>query len=174
MTNKGKIFKAYAEEIVKRYGFGSKKMVANGDTKFLRDKYSKLDQIISWGRGNKEEALQEYKELAAAEKWLLDNGYLRQYESQTSRTNTMKVWTGSKFVPGYKVDVNTKRFIGLTEKGWDVAHKYLIITNTRDAEIEVKNQWILNNAGLDLEMDFAEYRSQYIAEGKPGWWALAL
>ena len=113
MTLTGKIFKAYAEEIVKQHGFGSGKMVRKDEPQFLWEEYRKLDQIISWGRGDKEEALREYSELAAAEKWLLDNGYLKEY------TRLYHV--------NYGIVGRTRgtTYIGLTDKGWAVADKYL-------------------------------------------------
>lgn len=110
MTLTGKVFKAYAEEILKRHGFGSGKMVKSGEP--LMDVYTKLDQMISRGNG-KEEALQQYKEMADAEKWLLDNGYLKEY------TKSFRVNYG--IVGRNRIN----QYIGLTDKGWAVADKYL-------------------------------------------------
>lgn len=143
MTNKGLIFKAYAEHVAYLYGYYTMKMVS-----FSPDTLVHIDS----------------EEACSLRDELVSEGYLRTYVTEK---NINHGWSSHR-------SIERKLWTGLTEKGWDIAHKYLVITNTKDAETEVHNQWVLNNAGLDLEMDFAEYRSQYIAEGKPGWWALVL
>lgn len=57
-----------------------------------------------------------WEDVAAADKWLMDNGYIREYSFGTHST-----------VAGTGVLCNFRHYTkyGLTEKGWAVARKYL-------------------------------------------------
>ena len=100
MTEKGKIFRGYAEQIIAHHGFGSNKMVA-----LQPDYWTSLDNAEAWKMVDE----------------LISAGYLRKH--YTERTTTHKY--------GFTVKQDTfgRDWIGLTEKGWSVAQKYL------DAEI---------------------------------------
>ena len=96
MTEKGKIFKGYAEQIIAHHEFGSNKMVA-----LSPDYFTVLDTI---------EACKIVDELVA-------DGYLRKYNTVQTMSH------GSK---GFKVVSKCPHWwIGLTQKGWEIAPKYL-------------------------------------------------
>ena len=130
MTLTGKVFKAYAEDIVSRHGYGSLKMVAKGSPKFIASEIMKgqnLENKARWAMERTEIDSDEldlaikggeigrkiWEDLAAAEKWLIDNGYLRKYEWATYRKS-------------YHIFFDRcGTSIGLTPKGWKVARKYI-------------------------------------------------
>lgn len=130
MTMRGKVFAAYAEDIAQKYGFGSGKMVAQGSPDFIaretmrgqrllnraqwaNEKTSILLEEYEAAMAGKEEGLRLWDELAAAEKWLIENGWLRTYEAECSRSKGRRHWTV------------TVTYCGLTAKGWAVARKYI-------------------------------------------------
>ena len=130
MTTTGKVFRAYAEAIVRAYGFGSNKMVRQGSPEYIsretmrgqrllnraqwaNEKTSILLEEYEAAMAGKEEGLRIWDELAAAEKWLIANGWLRTYDAECSRSRGRRHWT---------VLVT---YYGLTAKGWAVARKYL-------------------------------------------------
>ena len=100
MTVKGIIFKGYAEVISARHGFGSRKMVREYDNKRMM------------GLLRESDSMDTDREIGEAHRWLLDNGYIRDF-SYVHRMSTRVVRYGER------------KFIGLTEKGWAVAEKYL-------------------------------------------------
>lgn len=128
LTMRGQIFAGYAEAIVARYGFGSNKMVHEWDNK-RRDELDSLAQDLidrcKWakesfciGASELEAALAGGKEgqriwdeIADAENWLLENGYLRKYMATWERRR------GRLY--GHSIN------IGLTANGWAVARKYI-------------------------------------------------
>lgn len=116
MTTAGKIFKAYAEAIVKKHGFGSSKMVKTEDARWLSSEMTKLSQMIAWDQ-DKEAAKKALNDLGEAGKWLIQNGWLRKRDAQCSRSTRY-----GSYVKHYTVTVE---YYGLTEKGWAVAQKYL-------------------------------------------------
>ena len=95
-------------------------------------------------------------------KELIDAGYLREYTS-TRRIN--HGWYSHRGTYGVT-------WTGLTAKGWEVAPKYLGIMSKAEAELELKNDYVLANAGTDCVSDFSEYRQEYINARKAGWWLL--
>lgn len=130
MTTTGKVFRAYAEEITNRYGFGSNKMVAEGSPSFISleiakgqrliDKYNWLNarttvllEDLEKAEAGKEEGLKIWGEIGAAETWLIENGYLRKYS-----------W-GFYTRYGRKSQNRSGISIGLTDKGWRIAQKYI-------------------------------------------------
>lgn len=96
MTEKGKIFKGYAENIIRVHGFGSNKMVHYGP-----DMFCSLDTV---------KACEVRKELIA-------EGYLRAYNTTQTISHGSKGFRRSSGCP-----IN---WTGLTEKGWAIANKYL-------------------------------------------------
>lgn len=130
MTITGQVFKGYAEAIVARHGFGSNKMVSAEKNERRRaivmrgqrlvDKRTHARNAISILLADAEAAEESgaegerlWKELAAAENWLVGNGWLRTYGAECSRSRGRRRWT---------VLVT---YYGLTAKGWAVARKYL-------------------------------------------------
>ena len=130
MTTTGKVFKAYAEKIVSKHGFGSNKMVAQGSPDFISNAIMRGQRLIDKGRhaenstgmyleefeaalAGKEEGYRIWDELSTAEEWLLENGYLRKYNWAT--------YNQSYHISFSRCGVS----IGLTDKGWAVAQKYL-------------------------------------------------
>ena len=128
MTLRGKIFKAYAEAVVARHGFGSNKMVAQNSPAYISAENMRAQRMIDraqWTLQKGEVAHDEaevaraadaygkriFREMGEAYKWLLDNGYLREYMALYEKSR------GRRY--GHSLNV------GLTAKGWAVAHKYL-------------------------------------------------
>jgi len=113
MTTTGKIFKSYAEAIVNAHGFGSKKMVRNWSTKFFEDKKTEVATLINGHDDDSPESkkgMEIFEEIWNGQKFLLDNGYIREYQPE---------WWGRKGKQHGSV------YIGLTEKGWAIANKYM-------------------------------------------------
>lgn len=113
MTVTGEVFKSYAEAIVKAHGFGSKKMVLDWSTDFLK---GVNETIREAGKGTPEQdvALEMWEKCYDGQEFLLKNEYIRTYRPE---------WTGWK---GRKpVRRRGSLYVGLTEKGWAVAHLYL-------------------------------------------------
>lgn len=96
LSEKGKIFKGYVEQILAHHEFGSMKMVS------LEPDY--------WTDLSNEEAWKLVDELIAA-------GYMRKYYTQRTFHRGSKGFRRS-YTTGYV-------WIGLTAKGWSVANKYL-------------------------------------------------
>ena len=128
MTTAGMIFKGYVEAIVERYGFGSNKMVHEWDNKRRDAMDTKAQDLVTrakWAQesfsiaadeleaalAGKQEGLRIWDEMGTAEKWLFDNGYLREYTATYTRRY------GRRF--------GTSHNVGITAKGWAVADKYL-------------------------------------------------
>ena len=96
MTEKGKIFKGYASDIVYKYGFGSNKMVTISPDMFTTANIFEAEKL-------RDE--------------LISEGYLREYST---------VHTSSHGSKGFKrYSTMGYHWIGLTEKGWAVANRYL-------------------------------------------------
>jgi hypothetical protein len=130
MTITGKVFKAYAAAIEDSYGFGSSKMVRQGSPAYINREIMRGQRLVdraTWANEKTSILLEEYEAamagraeglriwegIAAAEKWLLENGWLRKYEAfYTYRKGR-----------GYGSGMSTN--IGLTAKGWAVARKYI-------------------------------------------------
>lgn len=130
MTMRGKVFKAYAEAVIARHGFGSNKMVAEGTPDFIEKATLRAQRLINearWAEGSisiddaeaeasiagGEEGKRIFEELANAETWLVENGWLRKYDWATYRA---------------KYHRSAARYgtsVGITAKGWAVAHKYI-------------------------------------------------
>lgn len=130
MTFTGKVFKAYASAITEKHGFGSSKMVEQGSPNYINAVIMRGQRLIDKARwaeektsillseydaaiAGKAEGLQLWEDLAAAEKWLVNNGWLRSYDAVVSRSRGHKHWEV------------TVTYYGLTGKGWSVAKKYL-------------------------------------------------
>lgn len=130
MTMRGKVFAAYAEAIAQKHGFGSGKMVEQGSPAYINREIMRGQRLVdraTWANektsilleeyeaamAGKEEGLRLWDELAAAEKWLIENGWLRTYNAECSRSRGRRHWT---------VMVT---YCGLTDKGWAVARKYI-------------------------------------------------
>lgn len=130
MTLRGKVFKAYAEAVVARHGFGSNKMVAEDSPAYISAEIMRAQRMIDraqWtlqrfevahdeaemARAADAEGKRIFREIGEAYKWLCDNGYLREYTAVYVRK---RGW-----VTRYGHSVN----VGLTAKGWAVAHKYI-------------------------------------------------
>lgn len=128
MTLRGKVFKAYAEAVVARHGFGSNKMVAQNSPAYISAENMRAQRMIDraqWtlqkcevaqdeadvARAADAEGKRIFREMGEAYKWLLDNGYLREYMALYEKSR------GRRY--GHSLNV------GLTAKGWAVAHKYL-------------------------------------------------
>ena len=113
MTITGKIFKSYAEAIIAKHGFGSNKMVLDWSTDFLKGINQKIRDA---GRDTpeQEKALDTWSECCDGQEFLLKNGYMRTYRPEWNG------WKGRK-----PVRRRGSLYIGLTEKGWAVANKYL-------------------------------------------------
>ena len=130
MTVAGKVFKSYAEAIVAKHGFGSNRMVRQDSPDYIHREIMRGQRLVDRATraeqstgilleeyekamAGKTEGIQIWKELATAEKWLLENGWLRKYDaSYTYRKGR-----------AHRIGVSTN--IGLTAKGWSVANKYL-------------------------------------------------
>lgn len=128
MTLRGKVFKAYAEAVVARHGFGSNKMVAQNSPAYISAENMRAQRMIDraqWtlqkcevahdeaevARAADAEGKRIFREMGEAYKWLLDNGYLREYMALYEKSR------GRRY--GHCLNV------GLTAKGWAVAHKYI-------------------------------------------------
>lgn len=109
MTIKGKIFKSYAEEIVKAHGFGSNKMVKHFSTSFFDEQKEEAKKLDS-----DEAKMTVLEELWNGEDFLIESGYLRKYQPEWYG------WRNRRYGKHYG-----SVYIGLTEKGWAVANKYL-------------------------------------------------
>ena len=133
MTITGQVFKGYAEEIVRRHGFGSNKMISQWDNRrrenlvmrgqrlidkrtHARNKVSIMLAESEAAEASGAEGERLWDEIGAADKWLLENGYIREYSFSTHST-----------VAGTGVLCNFRHYTkyGLTAKGWAVARKYL-------------------------------------------------
>lgn len=130
MTTAGKVFKAYAGAIVAQYGYGSNKMVHAGSPTYIKreimrgqrlvDRASRANEKMSisldefeTAMAGRAEGLRIWEEIAFAEKWLLENGWLRKYEAYYTCRK------GRGYVRGLSIN------IGLTAKGWTIAQKYI-------------------------------------------------
>lgn len=130
MTITGKVFKAYAEAVIAKHGFGSNKMVREDSPEFISNEIMRGQRLVSkrtWARNSLsiteeeaeaaeragEEGERIWTELKNAEKWLIENGYLREYS-----------WVAVNAAHHHFVD-RSGDCIGLTAKGWAVANKYL-------------------------------------------------
>lgn len=136
MTITGQVFTGYAEAVIERHGYGSNKMVNQWDNRrrerivmrgqrlvdrctWAKESISmdadKFDAAIAGG----DEGKRLWDEVAAADKYLLENGYIREYSFSTHQT-----------VAGTGVLCNFRHYTkyGLTAKGWAVARKYLDAT----------------------------------------------
>ena len=113
MTTTGKVFKAYAAAVVDAHGFGSNKMVRRGSPEFIGTEEMRAQRLID--RGAVEEGTHIFREIGEAYKWLMSNGYLREYVAMYEKSH------GRRY--GFKTNV------GLTAKGWAVARKYLDAEN---------------------------------------------
>ena len=139
MTITGLIFKGYAEAVVARFGYGSKKMVNQWDNRRREDIVMKGQRLIDKRTHAKqaysievsefeaamrcgEEGERLWDEVSAADKWLLANGYIREYSFSTHNT---VAGTGGRVLCNFRH--YTK--YGLTEKGWAVAAKYMAAEN---------------------------------------------
>lgn len=128
MTMRGKIFKAYAESIVERHGFGSNKMVREHSPEYIRAEGVRAQRMCDramWAkeqfsidldeaeaaRAAGEEGKRLFREMGEAYKWLIDNGYLRRYVAIYEKSR------GSMY--------GSSTNVGLTAKGWAVARKYI-------------------------------------------------
>lgn len=119
MTNIGKKFALIAETLVRNYEFGSKKMIC---------KYHVYeDDGFEVNETNREDA-----EMLDQ---LVKMGYLRKFTTQAYFNNKTRNWR-------YRFVVKNVCF-GLTEKGWEVAPKYLAILERENkiatAELKAKN-----------------------------------
>ena len=111
MTITGKVFKSYVEAIMKKHGFDSNKMVLDWSTEFLRGVNQSFAPFLPKTDPQNEKALELWKECHGAQRFLLKEGYLREYTPRW-RTRRGGMAHGSLY-------------IGLTDKGWAVAGKYL-------------------------------------------------
>ena len=127
MTLTGKVFAGYAEAIVKAHGFGSPKMVRlhgtddwekiswdlkDADRERRKDVYATLDEL-SEACERYEKISETIREMNRAVMWLIENGYLR----ENNWGFYSKSYHNSPKMAGTS--------IGLTDKGWAVASKYL-------------------------------------------------
>lgn len=110
MTITGKIFKSYAEAIIAKHGFGSNKMVLDWSTGFLKNVNQSYSSFLPKDDPQNVKAFEMWKKCYVGQKFLLDNGYIREYRP------TWKTRRGSG---------HGSLYIGLTEKGWAVANRYL-------------------------------------------------
>lgn len=130
MTIAGKVFKAYAEAIVARYGYGSNKMVHAGSPTYIKREIMRGQRLVDCAiranektnilldeyeamRAGRAEGVQIWEEITSAEKWLLENGWLRKYESY------YRYRKGKGYASTLSIN------IGLTAKGWTIAQKYI-------------------------------------------------
>lgn len=131
MTLKARIFIDVLQQVIKKDGFGTNKMTCrNNVSSEYADECMLIEEYREYGKAKAIEKgswsdndiykLNEFyasryiiekarNEVAEAKKWLVDNGYLRQYEQ--SRHNGGMVVT----------------YTGVTEKGWSIANKYLAL-----------------------------------------------
>lgn len=105
LTVRGQLFKDVAEMIVANHGFGSKKMV------------KRCPDLYDWS------ALDfNNPDVHEAYYFLIENGWIREYmpmhTGKDRRCNDRSTW---KF---------GATFIGLTEKGWAVANKYIAVEHS--------------------------------------------
>ena len=131
MTLKARVFIDVLQQVIKKDGFGTNKMTCRdnvsseyADECKLIEEYREYGKAKAIEKGHWREA-DEYRlnevsiaiyiiekacnEVDEAKKWLVDNGYLRQYEQ--SRHNGGMIVT----------------YTGITEKGWAIANKYLAL-----------------------------------------------
>ena len=131
MTLKARIFIDVLQQVIKKDGFGTNKMTCRDTVSSeYSDECKSIEEYREYGKARAIEKghwseedrykLNElfiskyinekaWNEVAEAKKWLVDNGYLRQYEQ--SRHNGGMVVT----------------YTGVTEKGWSIANKYLAL-----------------------------------------------
>lgn len=117
MTITGQVFKSYAEAIIAQHGFGSNKMVKNWSPNFFTERKAQIAELINNHPDDSEESkkgMELYEEMWNGEKFLLDNGYLRQYQPE------YMTWQNKR-----RVKKHGSVYIGLTDKGWAVANKYV-------------------------------------------------
>lgn len=129
MTLKARIFIDVLQQVIKKDGFGTNKMTCrdnvsseySDECKSIKEyrEYGKAKAIAEghWNDGDiyrlnelfvsKYVFEKAYNEVAEAKKWLVDNGYLKEYKQ--SRHNGGMIVT----------------YTGVTPKGWAVANKYL-------------------------------------------------
>lgn len=150
MTVKGKIFKSYVEMIIWNHKFGSNKMVEYSATTLL----SVLEKI-------------EMNDVAAERlvDELCDAGYIHRHFTTTV--------THRKFGHDQRYEHN---WVGLTEKGWSVALKYVM--SKHDAEekfADWRNDMLASNddAGWDLYTD-RYLVNKYVQKHLPGWFWLEI
>lgn len=110
MTTTGKIFKSYVEAIMKKHGFGSNKMVLDWSCDFLKGVNQSLSSFVPKDDPQNTKAFELWKECYCGQRFLLNEGYLREYRP------TWKTRRGSG---------QGSLYIGLTDKGWAIADKYL-------------------------------------------------
>ena len=119
MTNIGKKFALIADTTVRKWGFGSKKMTC-GYVVYEDDGF---------------EVSETYREEAEMLDQLVKMGYLTKFTTQAYFNNKERNWR-------YRFVVKNVCF-GLTEKGWEVAPKYLAALEREDkigiAELKAKN-----------------------------------
>ena len=111
MTITGKVFQSYAQAVIAKHGHGSRKMVKQHDTEYIHHLQFVASRLER--EGKREEASEVYKSFLDAEKWLIENGWLREYG--------WSVYSKSYHESASRIGTS----IGLTEKGWAVAEKYL-------------------------------------------------
>lgn len=128
LTMRGRIFKAYAEAIVERHGFGSNKMVREYSPEYIQAEHMRAQRMCDramWAkerfsidldeaeaaRAAGEEGKRIFRETGEAYDWLIDNGYLREYVAIYEKSR------GSRY--------GSSTNVGLTAKGWAVARKYI-------------------------------------------------
>lgn len=117
MTTKGKLFKSYAEAIVKTHGFGSNKMVKHWSTGFFMEQKDEIGKLIAGKAEDSDEMKQgmaRFEELWNGEDELIKDGYLRKYQPEWYG------WRNRRYGKHYG-----SVYIGLTEKGWAVAKRYM-------------------------------------------------
>lgn len=117
MTTTGKLFRSYAETIIAKHGFGSNKMVQSWHVPFVeshKDEVAHLINDFAEGSEESKRGVALMNELWDRQEFLLNNGYLRRYQPEYMG------WKGKR-----RVVRHGSVYIGLTEKGWAVANRYL-------------------------------------------------
>lgn len=131
MTLKARVFIDVLQQVIKKDGFGTNKMTCRDNVSSeYSDECKSIEEYREYGKAKAIEKghwkdddtykmnelfISKYinekawNEVAEAKKWLVDNGYLREYKQ--SRHNGGMVVT----------------YTGVTEKGWSVANKYLML-----------------------------------------------
>lgn len=131
MTLKARIFIDVLQQVIKKDGFGTNKMTCrNNVSSEYSDECKSIEEYREYGKakaiekGNwkdddtyklNELFISKYinekahNEVAEAKKWLVDNGYLKEYKQ--SRYDGRMIVT----------------YTGITPKGWTIANKYLAL-----------------------------------------------